>query len=170
MSNRIADLEQTVEHLNLGAASAQLPTYPQSTAIGMEASPFNGIQLRRVVLHPADNDGRLRQFSWELYDILWQHVLGNNTWDHSYLTTFKQNVMPFADGLVDYMRQTENVAVTATWSDLTDTQQRKAIVLLEDGVVNEYPLKACAGYWGARLILVRAFFKKKIPSQAGGTE
>ncbi|KAI9474835.1 hypothetical protein BDB00DRAFT_943598 [Zychaea mexicana] len=74
MSNRIADLEQTVEHLNLGAASAQLPTYPQSTAIGMEASPFN---------------------------------------------------------------------------------------------VNEYPLKACAGYWGAWLILVRAFFKKKIPSQAG---
>ncbi|KAI8376575.1 uncharacterized protein BYT42DRAFT_615302 [Radiomyces spectabilis] len=50
----------------------------------------------------------------------------------------------------------------ATWSDLPSQIQNEAVLLLEGGVGVDFPLKACVGNWGARLLMVHAFQKCKV--------
>ncbi|KAG2217221.1 hypothetical protein INT45_013966 [Circinella minor] len=92
----------------------------------------------------------------QLYDTLGESVL-KQEWKSVYLMAFKKNGTPFPDVLAMNIRTTYDLNVTMTWCDLLKTQQLQANLLLEEHIKDQFPLRACAGYWGARLLMVRAF-------------
>ncbi|KAI8376576.1 uncharacterized protein BYT42DRAFT_575142 [Radiomyces spectabilis] len=123
-----------------------LPLYQH---VGGESSPFADMPIRRTVQHLQDASGAPRKWSWELFKILGCDVL-KERWEDCLLTTFKKNV------------KVHLLPAMATWSDLPSQIQNEAVLLLEGGVGVDFPLKACVGNWGARLLMVHAFQKCKV--------
>ena len=123
--------------------------------------------IRRIVEHPRDSEGNLRKFSWDLFEIVGKEVLGVETWEQSYLTTFKRNVLPFAQGVASYVKSKYSIQETELWRNLSSYQRLEAAILLEQGVSSEFPLQACTGHWGARLIMVKAWYRGVIPEAEG---
>ncbi|KAI8143028.1 hypothetical protein BJV82DRAFT_613179 [Fennellomyces sp. T-0311] len=135
-----------------------LPEYPQ---IDPKRNPLANRKIERNIMHPLVNDeGSPRQFTWELYSLLGEKVF-KSEWQPAYLTTFKKNITPYADELAIKLRQKHNLGSGTTWRDLGKLQQRQANLVLEEHIKDAFPLTACAGYWGARLLMVRAFQRTK---------
>ncbi|KAI8136346.1 hypothetical protein BJV82DRAFT_676894 [Fennellomyces sp. T-0311] len=172
---RIAELSSTLcevrsqleEDLVSGPdALTDLPEYPCTDP---DENPLAKRKIERTVGHPTDKDGSPRHFVWELYQTLGEEVLKSD-WKPVYLTTFKKNITPFADALALMIRKKYQMNPDTTWCDLGKLQQRQANLVLESHIKNEYPLNACAGSWGARLLMVRAFqrTKEEVKEKEGG--
>ncbi|KAI7847015.1 hypothetical protein BDC45DRAFT_541715 [Circinella umbellata] len=150
------DLEEITSEKN-AVMFENLPHYPRANT---DDNTLLNVEFSRDVQHPVNAKGSPQQFSWELYDTIGQKVL-KQQWRNSYLRTFKKNVVPFADTLAMNMRAKYDLEATTTWSDLNHMQQRQAMLLSEESVKDEFPLRACEGNWGARLLMVHAFQRTK---------
>ncbi|KAI8393424.1 uncharacterized protein BYT42DRAFT_550981 [Radiomyces spectabilis] len=158
MNCKLDELNTRLEVASPNEKSQALPLYQH---VGSESSPFAYMPIRRTIQHRQYGSGAPRKWSWELFKILGCDVL-KERWDDSLLTTFKKNVKVFTKRLVWDLRSRHSLPATATWSDLPSPIQNEAVLLLEGGVGVDFPLKACAGNWGARLLMVHAFQKCKV--------
>ncbi|KAG2205443.1 hypothetical protein INT45_004132, partial [Circinella minor] len=167
IENRVSTIQDSLTEMHMDLEEVafdrnavmfeNLPYYPRANT---DDNPLLNVEFSRDVQHPVNAKGSPRQFSWELYDIIGQKVL-KQQWRNSYLRTFKKNVVPFADTLAMNMRAKYDLEATTIWSDLSHLHQRQAMLLLEESVKDEFPLRACEGNWGARLLMVHAFQRTK---------
>ncbi|KAI8137531.1 hypothetical protein BJV82DRAFT_634692 [Fennellomyces sp. T-0311] len=120
-----------------------LPEYPQNDP---KRNPLANCKIERNIMYSLVNDkGSPRQFTWELYSLLGEKVF-KLEWQPAYLTTFKKNITPYADALAIKLRQKHNLGSGTTYN-----------LVLEEHIKDSFPLTGCAGYWGAQLLMVRAF-------------
>ncbi|KAI9497557.1 hypothetical protein BDB00DRAFT_580441 [Zychaea mexicana] len=142
----------------------QQQNYPRAAS---DDNPFAKKTLKRVAMEPRKSNGKaITTFNWQYFEALAKDVLTtqlNQPWKDYYLSTFKKNVTTFADSIVFDLRKryTTQSSPSDTWCDVPKNVQSESMVLLEDVVNDEFPLKACVEHWGARLLMVRAFQRCK---------
>ncbi|KAG2224406.1 hypothetical protein INT45_002945 [Circinella minor] len=94
-----------------------------------------------------------------MYSILGRSVLGEELWNPVYLTTFKRTVKPLAARVAYTLRSQANLPASFSWSDLNAGQKHEVVDMLERLTAVMFPFEKCVGYWGAGLLMVRAWNK-----------
>lgn len=111
----------------------------------------------RTVLHPLDILGRRSQFSWDLYRNLIRKFEGDNLSEatiESRIETAKSVIRYVVSSMKDCMDRKEKGASLRPWNKVPTIDRQVGYEMLEDKMLSEgIPLKACAGFWGARLML-----------------
>ncbi|KAI8140939.1 hypothetical protein BJV82DRAFT_671317 [Fennellomyces sp. T-0311] len=166
MSDQVQELEHRLHQIesnrNTFSINTELPTVTRMAAV----KPFKDMIFSRNYPHPKYSDGGgTRQFGWPMYRQLGLYVMqqckGAEYWKGTYYLTFKKNVIHYGIATAQQICATLRLPESSTWKDLTNSQKEAAIVALEECVGDDYPLKACEGFWGARLLMVNAWGKSK---------
>lgn len=117
--------------------------------------------IQPTYVHPKDKNGRNRQFSWNLIGTIGERVEGTN-WKPSMTKSFSRNSRSISNLLAGNIRKLCKLPSDSTWSDVATVTQTEVSRLLEDMTVDMFPLKACEGQWGAKLIMVEAFRRTSV--------
>ncbi|KAI8148393.1 hypothetical protein BJV82DRAFT_123744 [Fennellomyces sp. T-0311] len=165
LKDRVTDLTETVnnfranrDHFLEQDLEANMTEFPRARA---DANPFKDVEFSRDVSFPVNDNGSQKTPSWELFEILGKEIIGEAKWKVRYLNTFKKNARIYSDSLARRARCKLKLPSDATWSDVDPEDQYIIVDILEKGIGGEYPLKACVGQWGAKVLMVKAFFRTK---------
>lgn len=132
-------------------------TNPTTAIGGNTTAQGRWANIRPTYKHPRGGENeRYRQFSWGLIDTIGQHVEGSN-WDRSITQSFQRNSRSISNLIASNGRKHGNLPSNSTWIDVISVAQTEMARLLEDMSVDLFPLRACEGQWGARLIMTEAF-------------
>ncbi|KAI7875496.1 hypothetical protein K492DRAFT_182626 [Lichtheimia hyalospora FSU 10163] len=130
----------------------------QATNIPDGTTPPDGrwANLQPLHPHPRDENSRLRQFSWALFEELGRLVEGDR-WDPAITRSFKRNVLSITNLLSNMARRRASLPDNSLWQVLPSGIKTEVARMLENMTANMFPLRACEGQWGARLLLIEAF-------------
>lgn len=133
---------------------------------GMQPARGRWADVERTFPQPRDEGNRQRQFSWPLYDEIGRHVEGER-WDPNITRSFRRNMLSISNMLSSLARRKGNLDDGASWQAVQPIIKTEVARILENMTVNMFPLRACQGQWGARLLMVEAFRRMSRSNTSG---